>query len=122
MYRTHASPLPIVALACLLGACAASAPEQPVSSAPQQAAAPPAEPLNAREVGAIAAEAQVVVLVPSSGGEGEVVCTREHVTGTHRTREICQTREARRAERTAAQEWLRSGGRFGDVSRVPTVR
>jgi hypothetical protein len=80
------------------------------------------EPRAAEDPKEIAARATVVTIVPEPARGEDVVCTKQPVTGSHRARTICATRDQSRATRAAAQDWIRSGGRAGEISRVPTVR
>ena len=104
--------------AWLLSACAS---EPPLSASQASDADRSSETLSREEAEKIAERAVVVTLVPGPAADDDTICRRETVTGTHRPRTICRTRAERRAMRSSAQDWYRSGGRDGGISRVPTV-
>ena len=107
----------IVLTLLLLTACASQpAPEGPA----EQQREPVADART--DVEDVSAEAAVVRIIPARPSDGDVICRRESVTGTHQKREVCATRGERRERRRDAQEWHRSGGLRGGVVSVPTVR
>jgi hypothetical protein len=106
------SYLPMI-LALLVSACSTQTPTPPVGDA--------AAVVSPEEAHELAANATVVNVEPRIAGPEEPICRKEQVTGSHRTKTICQTQAQRRAVRAAAQEWYRSGGRVGEISQVPTV-
>jgi len=123
MYRNRASSCIPVGLACLLSACAAGTEGRaPAAESQEATGAASAEHSTAQSVEAIAARAAIVNVEPDTRTDDDTICRKESVTGSHRSRTICQTQEQRRAVRSAAQEWFRTGGRQGEVSRVPTVQ
>jgi hypothetical protein len=113
MGRNRVSSYFPVVIALLASACTTQTPAPSVGRAEAV--------LGAAEAHALAAQAKVVNLEPDSAGPEEPICRKEQVTGSHRTKTICQTQAQRRAVRAAAQEWYRSGGRVGEISQVPTV-
>jgi hypothetical protein len=118
MYRSRVSSCLLVFsvwLAGLVGGCAAST----GAHAPQAGAT--AAALGAEEVDTIAERATTVTVEPTAPTDDTTICRKEQITGSHRTKTVCQTQAERRAVRSEAQEWFRTGGREGTVSRVPTV-
>jgi len=106
----------VAGFALAFTACASQPSTPPTSTAGAVAAVADADAEELRET------AKVVAVQPEPATSDGVVCRRERVTGTHNPRRICTTSEARRQQRAEAQEWLRSGGRQGTVTAVPTVR
>ncbi len=113
MYRNRvSSSLPVI-LASFASACTTQTPAPSTGHA--------AVAVSAEEAQELAATAKIVNVEPRTSGPEEAICRKEQVTGSHRTKTVCQTQAQRRAVRAAAQEWYRSGGRVGEISRVPTV-
>lgn len=108
----------VLILAASLAACAAHrvSPNSPAAQAQASAAGAAGETLPLRD------EPVVLEVARTPPADAEVVCSEESVTGTHQERVLCATRAERRERQREAQDWLRSGGFSGGVSRVPTVR
>jgi hypothetical protein len=107
-------PVLFMCLAGFVGGCAANT----GAHAPEALAT--ASALSTEEVETIAERATAVTVAPTTPTD-DVICRKEQITGSHRTKTVCQTQAERRAVRSEAQEWFRTGGREGSVSRVPTV-
>ena len=117
MYRSRVSsclPVLSVCVAGLLGGCASTGSHAPPAVATAAA-------LSAEEVETIAERATTLTVEPTAPTDDTTICRKEQITGSHRTKTVCQTHAERRAVRSEAQEWYRTGGREGTVSRVPTV-
>lgn len=94
--------LPIVLLLCVLTGCASQS-----------------ESAGAVDADAVVAAEARAETVPLSGASGNVVCRYEARTGSHLKRRQCFTRAQLRRMSAEAQEWLRSGGARGAVTKVP---
>jgi hypothetical protein len=123
MYRNRVSSCIPVGLAWFLTACAANivGPSRGLDSQEQNGDSA-GENRSSANIAELAARAAVVNVEPNARTDDDTVCTKESVTGSHRSRTVCRTQAERRAVRSAAQEWFRTGGREGEVSRVPTVQ
>ena len=73
---------------------------------------------QAEEQQAIAAAEQDVQTIALSRESGSVICRYEAPTGTRLKRRVCITKTELRQVSADAQEWLRSGGARGRVTKV----
>lgn len=100
----------LVLTALVLSACAANRVDTASTARSMRAATP-----------VLASPATIVRVQASPTGSDDVVCVQDRFTGSHREATLCKTRDEWDRERREAQTWLRSGGRQGAVSIVPTV-